>query len=81
MSLPHAREVAEEYYRDAETLYVAEGYSEDTIVNNMILQLMLMNHNLIIEDLAKGRIIEKVSRETLAAAKFAVIKRLRGVRG
>jgi hypothetical protein len=43
----------------------------------MILQLLLINGYLNIEDITRGRITEKVNRETLAAAKFAVVKRLK----
>jgi len=36
----------------------------------------LLNGHLSVKDLAKGRITEKVNRETIAAAKWAVMKRI-----
>ena len=58
------------------TLYLAEGYDFQTLVNNLITQLLLLNGHLSVKDLAKGRITEKVNRETIAAAKWAVMKRI-----
>jgi hypothetical protein len=55
---------------------VAEGYSEETKVNNMITQLLLMDGYIEFDDLTKGRITEQVNRETIAAAKYAVLKEL-----
>ena len=77
MSLPSNPEFAQEFYEDADKLYIAEGYSSDTIVNNMVLQLLIINGYLTIEDITRGRITEKVNRETLAAAKFAAVKKLK----
>jgi hypothetical protein len=37
-----------------------------------------MNGYLTIEDITRGRITEKVNRETIAAAKFAAVRRLKG---
>ncbi len=76
MELPNSYQYAEEFYKNTNKLYVAEGYSAETIHNNMILQLLILNGYLNIEDIPRGRITEKVNRETLAAAKFAVVKRL-----
>lgn len=76
MSLPNYPEFAEEFLVGAERLYVAEGYSEETKVNNMITQLLLMDGYIEFDDLTKGRITEKVNRETIAAAKSAVLKEL-----
>ncbi|MCB0750121.1 MAG: hypothetical protein KDC52_01470, partial [Ignavibacteriae bacterium] len=75
MDLPNNQDFADEFYKDCEKLYIAEGYSRETIENNMILQLLLMNGYLNIEDITRGKITEKVNRETLAAAKFAVVKK------
>ena len=69
--------ICEEFYKNTGSLYIAEGYTIETIQNNMILQLLLLNGYLNIEDIPRGRITEKVNRETLAAAKFAVVKRLK----
>jgi hypothetical protein len=77
MELPNSKKFADEFYENTNSLYIAEGYSSATIENNMILQLLLLNGYLNIEDITRGRITEKVNRETLAAAKFAVVKRLK----
>ena len=76
MELPNSKVFADEFYKNTNSLYIAEGYSKETIENNMILQLLLINGYLNIEDITRGRITEKVNRETLAAAKFAVVKKL-----
>ncbi|MCP5062117.1 MAG: aminotransferase class I/II-fold pyridoxal phosphate-dependent enzyme [Ignavibacteriae bacterium] len=76
MELPSSKDFAEDFYKDCKKLYVSEGYSKLTIENDMMLQLLLMNGYLNLEDLTRGRITEKVNRETLAAVKFAVVKRL-----
>jgi hypothetical protein len=61
---------------DASVLYEAKGYSQETMINNMITQLLLMGEYIEFEDLLKGRITEKVNRETIAAAKYAVLQEL-----
>jgi hypothetical protein len=76
MWLPNNREYAGEFYNDCEDLYVANSYSRDTIINNMVLQLLLKNGYIAIEDLARGKITEKANRETIAAAKYAVVRKL-----
>jgi hypothetical protein len=76
MALPNSREFASEFLEQTEDLYVAEGYSLETVINNMILQLLLKNGYLSVTDLARGRIAEKVNRETIASAKFAVMQRM-----
>jgi hypothetical protein len=76
MSLPNYPDFAEEFMADASVLYEAKGYSEDTMINNMITQLLLMGEYIEFEDLLKGRITEKVNRETIAAAKYAVLQEL-----
>jgi hypothetical protein len=74
MSLPNYTEFADEFSKDVEELYVAEGYHEDTILNNMVIQLLLKDGYINIDDLSQGRISEKVNRETIAAAKYAIEK-------
>jgi hypothetical protein len=74
MSLPNYPEFASEFSDKLSELYVAEGYSEETKVNNLMIQLLLSEDYITIEDVAKGRVIEKVNRETIAAAKYAVTK-------
>ncbi len=76
MSLPNYSHFTEEFAEDAGTLYIATGYHEDTVVNNMIIQLLLMGDYIDMDDLSRGRIPEKVNRETIAAAKYAVMKKL-----
>ncbi|MBI9064676.1 MAG: aminotransferase class I/II-fold pyridoxal phosphate-dependent enzyme [Marinilabiliaceae bacterium] len=76
MSLPNYPEFAEEFMDGADVLYEAEGYAQETMINNMITQLLLMGEYIEFEDLLKGRITEKVNRETIAAAKYAVLKEL-----
>ena len=81
MWLPNNREFAEELYKDCDRLYIAKGYSRDTIVNNMVLQLLLMNGYIDIEDINRARITEKANRETIAAAKYACMRKLEEVEG
>ncbi len=76
MSLPNYPEFAEEFMVDASVMYHAIGYSLETVINNMITQLLLMGEYIEFEDLLKGRITEKVNRETIAAAKYAVLQEL-----
>ncbi len=75
MWLPNNLEFAEELFQDCEKVFIAEGYSADTIVNNMIIQLLLMNGYIAVEDLSRGKITEKANRETIAAAKYAAVKK------
>ena len=76
MWLPNNREFAEELYKDCDRLYIARGYSRETIINNMVLQLLLMNGYIDIEDINRARITEKSNRETIAAAKYACARKL-----
>lgn len=77
MSLPNYSDFAEEFSAKVELLYQAEGYSEETNINNMIVQLLLMESYVSTEDIASGSVIEKVNRETIAAAKYAVVQYLK----
>lgn len=74
MNLPNNKEFANEFYEDCKNLYIARGYSEDTIINNLILQLLLISGYILLEDINRGHITEKVNREVLAAAKSAVLR-------
>lgn len=76
MSLPSNQDLANEFYEDYNDLYIAEGYSRDTVINNLVLQILVMSGYLTIEDITRGRITEKVNRETLAAAKSAAVRKL-----
>ena len=75
MWLPNNKDFAEEFYQDCDQIYIASGYSEETIINNMIIQLLLKNGYIAVEDLSRGKISEKANRETIAAAKFAAVKK------
>ena len=46
----------------------------------MIVQLLLMEGYVTTEDVARGSVIEKVNRETIAAAKYAVVEFLRAAK-
>jgi len=80
MNLPDISEFAIEFSKVADNLYIAQGYNEETVVNNMILQLLLMNGYILTIDLTRGSIIEKVNRETIAAAKFAALEILKNIK-
>ncbi|MBN2010218.1 aminotransferase class I/II-fold pyridoxal phosphate-dependent enzyme [candidate division KSB1 bacterium] len=77
MALPNIREFSEKFYSDCESVYIAIGYSESTIVNNMIVQLLLLNGYISVDDLSRAKLTEKANRETVAAAKFAAVKKYR----
>lgn len=74
MSLPNYPDFADEFSARVDKLYIAEGYSEETNINNMIVQLLLMESYVSADDIARGSVIEKVNRETIAAAKYAVVR-------
>ncbi len=74
MNLPNIPENADEFYEDCKNLYIADGYNKETIINNIILQLLLISGYILIEDLNRGHITEKVNREVIAAAKSAVLR-------
>ena len=74
MTLPNSSEFAAGFSAQAGSLYVADGYSPEVVINNMIIQLLLLNGYISVQDLARGRISEKVNRETIATVKYAVMK-------
>ena len=76
MSFPNYPEFAEEFAAKLDKLYIADGYSEETNINNMIVQLLILEGYISSDDLAQGSVIEKVNRETIAAAKHAVVQYL-----
>ncbi|MDD3107832.1 MAG: aminotransferase class I/II-fold pyridoxal phosphate-dependent enzyme [Alistipes sp.] len=76
MSFPNYPEFAEEFAAKVDQLYIAQGYSEETNINNMILQLLILEGYVNSDDIARGNVIEKVNRETIAAAKYAVVQYL-----
>jgi len=71
MNLPDIAEFAMLFARKADIVYIANGYNDETLVNNIIIQLLLLNGYILLEDLTRGNITEKVNRETFAAAKYA----------
>jgi hypothetical protein len=75
MWIPNNEEFAEKFYLDCKNLFIASGYSESIIINNIIVQLLLLNGYIAVEDLSRGKLTEKVNRETIAAAKFAAVKK------
>jgi hypothetical protein len=76
MALPNSSEFSAGFVEQLDNLYVAKGYSREVVINNLILQLLLLNGYITVHDLARGRISEKVNRETVASAKYAVIQKL-----
>ncbi len=80
MNLPNIAEYAQELGLDCPKLYIATGYSFDTVVNNLILQLLIMHGHLSIEDLNRSKVMEKTNRETIAAAKFSTIQFLQNLK-
>lgn len=79
MWLPNNQEFADQFYRDCSKVYFAKGYHRDTVINNIIIQLLLMNGYIAVEDLTRGKLTEKANRETIAAAKYAAVKKLKEV--
>jgi hypothetical protein len=77
MELPELEKLVEAFSALSGEVFVAGNYSEETTVNNIILQLLLLNHYILPQDLTKGRLMEKVDRETMAAAKFAALEILK----
>jgi hypothetical protein len=71
MNLPDIAEFAILFARKADIVYIAKGYNDETLTNNIIVQLLLLNGYILLEDLTRGNITEKVNRETIAAAKYA----------
>ena len=80
MSFPNYPDFAEEFAAKVPTLYITEGYSEETNINNMIVQLLMLEGYISSDDLARGSVIEKVNRETIAAAKYAVVQYLNSLK-
>lgn len=59
MSFPNYPEFAEEFAAKLDRLYIADGYSEETNINNMIVQLLILEGYISSDDLAQGSVIEK----------------------
>jgi hypothetical protein len=79
MQIPHTLDFAEELYHTCNDVYVASGYSEDTIINNIVVQLLLAYGYIDVEDLSRGKITEKANRETIASARYAATRKYKEV--
>ena len=75
MHIPHTLDFAEELYLACTDAYVANGYNEDTIINNIVVQLLLAYGYIDVEDLSRGKITEKANRETIASARYAATRK------
>jgi hypothetical protein len=75
MHIPHTLDFAEELYLACSDVYVAHGYNEDTIINNIVVQLLLAYGYIDVEDLSRGKITEKANRETIASARYAATRK------
>jgi len=75
MHIPHTLDFAEELYLACSDVYIASGYNEDTIINNMVVQLLLAYGYIDVEDLSRGKITEKANRETIASARYAATRK------
>ncbi len=77
MELPEIESLVKDFMASSAQLFVADNYSEETTLNNLIVQLLLINRYILPDDLTTGMLMEKVDRETLAAAKFAALEVLK----
>ncbi len=73
LHLPHMENLIQAFGSKADKIYVATNYHRNTVLNNIIIQLLLLEHHILADDLTKGRLMHKVDRETLAAAKQAAL--------
>ena len=78
LHLPHINDMVEVFKGFPDKVFVADNYAQETQVNNIILQLLMLNHHILSDDLTKGMLMHKVDRETLAAAKKAALEILQG---
>jgi aspartate/methionine/tyrosine aminotransferase len=77
LHLPNMESLIATFRQYSEQVFVAENYARETRVNNIIVQMLLLNHHILTDDLTKGRLMHKVDRETLAAAKQAALEILK----
>jgi hypothetical protein len=75
MQIPHTLDFAGELYDVCKDVYVASGYNEDTIINNIVVQMLMAYGYIDVEDLSRGKITEKANRETIAAARYAATRK------
>ncbi len=77
MLLPEIENLVKSFAVFSERVFIADNYSKETTINNIIVQLLLLNHYILPDDLTTGRLMEKIDRETLAAAKYAALEMLK----
>ncbi len=77
LHLPHMDALIAVFKSYTDEVYVADNYTKETQVNNIIVQLLLLNRHILSDDLTKGMLMHKVDRETLAAAKKAALEILK----
>ena len=78
LQLPHMDKLVQSFLLEAGKVYKVDNYNREIQVNNVILQLLLLKHHILSDDLSKGRLMHKTDRETLAAAKQAALEILKG---
>jgi len=78
LQLPHMDKLVQSFLLEAGKIYKVDNYNREIQVNNVILQLLLLKHHILSDDLSKGRLMHKTDRETLAAAKQAALEILKG---
>lgn len=74
MHLPHMNSLVDTFMQYCQQIFVADNYGQETVVNNIVLQLVLMNGNILPQDLTQGVLMHKLDRETLAAAKHVAFE-------
>ncbi len=77
LHLPNMTSLISTFRQYAGQVYIAGNYAQETQVNNIIIQMLLLDHHILSDDLTKGRLMHKVDRETLAAAKQAALEILK----
>ncbi len=75
MTLPNSMKIAERLFAALPTLYFADSYAEDTILNNAVIQILLIEKYVNIQDIYNGKLLDKVSRELISIAKYVALKR------
>ena len=77
LHLPNMTSLISTFRQYTGQVYIAGNYAQETQVNNIIIQMLLLDHHILSDDLTKGRLMHKVDRETLAAAKQAALEMLK----
>jgi aspartate/methionine/tyrosine aminotransferase len=73
LDLPHMEILVTVFEQSAEKVFVADNYTKETQINNIMVQLLLLNRLILSDDLTKGMVMHKVDRETLAAARKVAV--------